>query len=105
MVSFLLFSPVAFSLVSSVTVSRSIVSNSLQPHDLELTRLLCPWDSPGKNIGVGMPFSCSGDLAAQGLYPALLHCGKILYRLSYNKSNREVFSLLFHASISLWCFL
>ena len=39
-------------------VSRSAVSNSLRPHGLEPTRLLCPWDSPGKNIGVvAIPFS------------------------------------------------
>ena len=30
-----------------------VMSNSLQPHGLWLTRLLCPWDSPGKNTGVG----------------------------------------------------
>ena len=26
---------------------------SLQPHGLQPTRLLCPWDFPGKNTGVG----------------------------------------------------
>ena len=34
-------------------LSHSVVSNSLQPHGLEPTRFLCPWDSPGKKIGVG----------------------------------------------------
>ena len=29
------------------------MSDSLQPHGLYPTRLLCPWDSPGKNTGVG----------------------------------------------------
>ena len=33
--------------------SRSVVSNSLQPHGLQPTRLLCPWDFPGKSTGVG----------------------------------------------------
>ena len=33
-------------------VSRSVVSNSLQPHGLWLTGLLCPWDSLGKNTGL-----------------------------------------------------
>ena len=33
--------------------SRSVVSNSLQPHGLQPTRLLHPWDSPGKSTGVG----------------------------------------------------
>ena len=31
----------------------SVVSDSLWPHGLYPTRLLCPWDSPGKNTGVG----------------------------------------------------
>ena len=29
---------------------------SLRPCALKLTRLLCPWDSPGRNIGVGCHF-------------------------------------------------
>ena len=33
--------------------SRSVVSNSLQPHGLQPTRLLHPWDFPGKSTGVG----------------------------------------------------
>ena len=33
-------------------LSRSVVSDSLQPHGLQPDRLLCPWDSPGKNTGV-----------------------------------------------------
>ena len=36
-----------------VCISYSVMSNSLQPHGLYPTRLLCPWDSPGKNTGVG----------------------------------------------------
>ena len=38
-----------------VEVSRSVVSDSLQSHGLQPTRLLCPWDSPSKNTGVGCP--------------------------------------------------
>ena len=33
--------------------SPSVVSHSLQPHGLQPTRLLCPWDFPGKSTGVG----------------------------------------------------
>ena len=33
--------------------NRSVVSDSLRPHGLQPTRLLHPWDSPGKNAGVG----------------------------------------------------
>ena len=34
----------------------SVVSDSVQPHRRQPTRLLCPWDSPGKNTGVGCHF-------------------------------------------------
>ena len=33
--------------------SCSVLSNSLQPHGLQPTRPLCPWDFPGKSTGVG----------------------------------------------------
>ena len=32
------------------------MSDSVQPHRWQPTRLLCPWDSPGKNTGVGCHF-------------------------------------------------
>ena len=32
---------------------RSVMSNSWRPHGLQPTRLLCPWDFPGKSTGVG----------------------------------------------------
>ena len=35
------------------SVCRSVVSSCLPPSGLQLARLLCPWDSPGKNTGVG----------------------------------------------------
>ena len=42
----------------SQSVSHSLVSDSLWPRGLQPSRLLCPWDSPGKNTGVGsIPFS------------------------------------------------
>ena len=34
----------------------SVVSDSLRPYGLQPARLLCPWDSPGKNTGVGCHF-------------------------------------------------
>ena len=38
------------------SVSCSVMSDSLWSHGLQSTRLLCPWDFPGKNIGVGCHF-------------------------------------------------
>ena len=32
------------------------MSNSVRPHGMQPTRLLHPWDSPGKNTGVGCHF-------------------------------------------------
>ena len=32
------------------------MSDSVRPHGGQPTRLLCPWDSPGKNTGVGCHF-------------------------------------------------
>ena len=34
-------------------LSRSVGSNSKRPHGLQPTRLLCPWNFPGKSTGVG----------------------------------------------------
>ena len=36
-------------------------------------RLLCPWESPGKNTGVGCHFLLQGIFPTQGLNPGLLH--------------------------------
>ena len=43
-------------LAVSVQFSRSVMSNSLQPHGMQSTRCLHPWDSAGKNTGVGFHF-------------------------------------------------
>ena len=37
-------------------VSYSVVSDSVQPHGLQAARFLSPWNSPGKNTGVGQSF-------------------------------------------------
>ena len=44
---------------------------TLQPHGLQPTRLLCPWDSPGKNTGVGCHFLLRGIFWTQALNPGL----------------------------------
>ena len=36
--------------------SGPVESDSLWPHGLQPARLLCPWDFPGKNTGVGCHF-------------------------------------------------
>ena len=44
---------VAISFSNAWEWSRSVVSDSLWPHGLQSTRLLRPWDFPGKSTGVG----------------------------------------------------
>ena len=58
-IAFLLYnlnSNVAVSYSCITSVSHSVMSNSLQPHELYPIRLLCPWNSPSKNTGVGCHF-------------------------------------------------
>ena len=51
-----------------------------------ITRLLCPWDFPGRNTGVGCHFLLQGIFPTQGSNPCLLHCRWILYRRSHQGS-------------------
>ena len=59
------------------------VSDSLQPCGLQPTRLFCPWDSPGRNTGVGCHALLQGIFPTPGLNPHLLHCRWILCSLSH----------------------
>ena len=64
-------------------LSRSVMYDSLHPFRIQPTRLLCPWDSPGKNTGVGCHALLQGIYPTQGSNPGLLHCSRILYRQSH----------------------
>ena len=60
----------------------SVVCDSVQPYGQKLTRLLCLWDSPGKNTGMGCHVPFQGIFLTQGSNPHLLHllhCRQILY--------------------------
>ena len=57
-----------------VSISHSLMSNSLLPHGLKPTMLLCPLNSLGKNTGMGSPALLQGIFLTQGLYLGLLHC-------------------------------
>ena len=67
--------------------SRSVVSDSLWPHGLQPARLLCPWDSPGKNWG-GLHALLQGIFPIQISNPGLPHCRQILYHLSHQRNPR-----------------
>ena len=46
--------------VGEATISHSVVSDSLRPYGLQPATVLCPWDIPGKNTGVGCISSSRG---------------------------------------------
>ena len=73
--------------VLHVCVSRSVISDSLWPHELQPAKLLCPWDSPGKNTGMGCHFLLQRIFLTQGLNSGLLHCRQILYHLNHQESS------------------
>ena len=74
--------------------SHSVVSDSLWPHGLQSTRLLCLWDFPGKDTGVGCHFLLQGIFLTQGSKPGLLNCRQILYRMSYKGSPNLLLAML-----------
>ena len=67
-------------------IHAQLLSDSLWPHGLEATRLLCPWDFSNKNTGVDCHLFFQGIFLTQGLnlhIMCLLHCRQILYLLSH----------------------
>ena len=78
----------------SESESRSVVSDSLQPHGLVMSDSLQPhglyslWNSPGQNTNVGSRSLLQGIFPTQGLKPGLPHCRRILYPLSHKRSPR-----------------
>ena len=57
----------------NMAVLCPIVSEALRPRGLRPVRLLCPWDAPGKNTGVGCHFLLQGIFSTLGSNLCLLH--------------------------------
>ena len=76
-------------------VSQSAVLGSVRPRGLRPARLLCPWDSPGKNPGVGCHRLLQGIFLIQGLNPGLLHCRQILYHWATGEAPLVILSSYF----------
>ena len=67
-------------------ISHSVMSDSLQLHELSPARLLCPSHSPGKNTEVGSCSLLQGLFQTQGLNLGLPYCRRILYHVSHQGS-------------------
>ena len=75
--------------------------------DCSPTRLLCPWDFPGKNTGVSCHFLSQRIFLTQGLDPCLQHCRWILYHWAPGKAltpNTCTNNKTFVSEISEWGF-
>ena len=67
-----ILSPCLFNLYTECVLEcacsvSSVVFNSLLPYGLQLTRLLCPWDSAGRNTGVGCHAFLQGIFRIPGI--------------------------------------
>ena len=72
-------------LMSSVHVC-SLLCNSSQPYGLQAAKLLCPWNYPGKNTGMGCYFLLQRIFLTQRMNPhllCLLHWQVVLLPLSH----------------------
>ena len=59
-------------------------------------RLLCPWNSPGKNTGAGSYFLFQGIFPTQGLNPGLPHCRQILYYFELSGISKSQMNKISH---------
>ena len=78
-------------MISLIVKEKVLVTQSCMtlcnPMDwLYPSRLLCPWNSPDKNTGMGSHSLLQGIFPIQGLSLGLLHCQQILYCLSHHRS-------------------
>ena len=72
-------------LMCTLTVFESEVAQSCLTlcDPMMPTKLLRPWDFPGKSTGVGCHFLLQGLLLTQGSNPGFPHCRQMLYPLSH----------------------
>ena len=83
----MLFSATVLSMCCAV-LSLSVGSDSFRPCGLLPTRLLSPWDSPGKNSEVGCHALLQRIFPTQGSNSGFPHCRQILGHLSHQGSPR-----------------
>ena len=85
---------------------------SLWPHGLYPARLLCPWNSPGKNTRVGCHFLLQGIFPTQRSNPGFLHCRQILCHLNHQGTEKvlnkwqllllDIMNLTLKAILNIW---
>ena len=74
----------------------SVKSDSLHPYGSQPSSLLCPWDSPGKNTGVGCHALLQGLFLTQGSNShllRLLHCWRTFHCWAIQEAPRYTVAL------------
>ena len=92
-----------FSIKSIVrNVCVQLCPTLLQPHGLQLAKNLCPWNFPGKNIGV-LPFPSLGDLSdtetESPSFKSPVLAGRFFYHYATWKTPRRYTSRQFHMGL------
>ena len=85
----------------SVQFSRSVVSNSLRPHEPQHSRPNCPSPTPGVYSNSCLVISSIQFSSVAQLYPTLWPCGLQHTRLSYLSPTPRVYSK--SCPLSRWC--
>ena len=73
----------------------TVMSNSVQRHGQQTTRILCPWDSPGKNTGVVWHFLFHYIAIRMAKYPE--HCQPQMQVRMWNYRNSHWFLMGRHS--------
>ena len=75
-----------YSIGGAQSIHLCVTFDCLKSYGLYATRLLYPWNSPGKNTGVSSHSLLQGIFPTQGPKLGLLHCRQILYHLNHQGS-------------------
>ena len=80
--------------------SRSVVSNSLQPHGHQAPLSM---GFSRQEYWSGLPFPSPGNFPTQGSNPGLPHCRQTLYRLSHQGSHFALNAIIIIIDLSGLC--
>ena len=85
-------------------LSHSVVSDSWQPHGLQPTRLLCPWDFSRQEYWCELPCSSPGNLPNPGIKPrsSTLQVNSLLSEPPGKPTLRWVYWLTLHIVSLAW---
>ena len=94
--------------VSAAAAAKSLQSNSVWPHRQRPTRLPRPWDSPGKNTGVGCHFllQCVKGKSESEVAQSCPTLGNHYKHVSWSPTGQPIRPCLYsptHSFIEHWC--